>query len=232
VGTLSVPGDHQSTMRSSEELAGFVAAHTALVSPPGCPEIKLHLATAMTSLWQASETFLAGMTVAPPYWSLAWAGSQGLARHVLENRWHVRGRRVLDFMAASGIAGIAAAQVGASAVEAFDADPLARAAIGLNAKSNGLSVKLHVDNPMDSEAHAPWEVLLVGDIGYEPAIAEYCLPWLRRRAAQGSMVLLSDPGGVYGSMKGMVHLADYSIPATTDPDDRSSREISVYRVGG
>jgi len=219
-------------MRSPEELAAFVGAHTALVSPPGCPEIKLHLAVAMTSLWQASESFLQGMTVAPPYWSLAWAGSQGLARHVLENRWQIRGRRVLDFMAASGIAGIAAAQVGAAAVEAYDADPLAQAAIALNARSNGLTVGLLGQNPMDGEALAPWEVLLVGDIGYEPAIADHCLPWLRRCAAQGAMVLLSDPGGVYGSIKGMVHLSDYSIPATSDPDDRSTREVSIYRVGG
>ena len=218
-------------MRSPEELATFVAGHTALVAPPGCPEIKLHLATAMTSLWQASESFLQGMTVAPPYWSLAWAGSQALARHVIENRWQVRGRRVLDFMAASGIAGIAAAQVGAAGVEAYDGDPLARAAIGLNAKSNGVTVGVLDDNPMASEARVPWEILLVGDIGYEPAIADHCLPWLRRRAAQGSMVLLSDPGGVYGAMKGMVHLADYSIPVTNDPDDQSTREAAIYKVG-
>ncbi len=219
-------------MRSPDELATFVARHTALVAPPGCPEVKLHLATAMTSLWQASESFLQGMTVAPPYWSLAWAGSQALARHVIENRWQVRGRRVLDFMAASGIAGIAAAQVGAAAVEAYDGDPLARAAIGLNARSNGVTVALLDEDPMMSEPNAQWEILLVGDIGYEPAIADHCLPWLRRRAAQGSMVLLSDPGGVYGEVKGMVHLADYSIPVSADPDERSTREASIFRVGG
>jgi predicted nicotinamide N-methyase len=218
-------------MRSPEELAAFVAAHTALVTPPGCPEIKLHLATAMTSMWEASESFLQGMTVAPPYWSLAWAGSQGLARHVIENRWLVRGRRVLDFMAASGIAGIAAAQVGAAAVHAFDPDPLARAAIGLNAKSNSVTVKQLDEDPM-AGANGSWEVLLVGDIGYEPAIADNCLPWLRQRAAQGALVLLSDPGGVYGSIKGMVRLADYSIRATNDPDDSSTRDTTIFRVGG
>ena len=219
-------------MRSPDELAAFVAAHTGLAAPPGCPEIKLHMAMAMTSLWQSSESFLEGITVSPPYWSLAWAGSQGLARHVIENRWLVRGRKVLDFMAASGIAGIAAAQAGAAAVEAFDPDLLARAAIGLNAASNGVAIGLLTEDPMGSETHAPWEVLLVGDIGYEPAIADHCLPWLRRRAAQGSMVLLSDPGGVYGSIKGMVHLADYSIPATSDPEDRSTRETTIFRVAG
>ena len=50
------------------------------------------------------------------------------------------GRRVLDFAAGCGIAAIAAARAGAATVEAAEIDPLAAAAIRLNAAANGQPV--------------------------------------------------------------------------------------------
>jgi predicted nicotinamide N-methyase len=217
---------------SHEELLDFIQAHTELTAPPGCPEVRLHTAQAMTSLWQAGEKMLAGMNVPPPYWALAWAGSQALARHLIENRWLVRGRQVLDFVAGSGIAGIAAAQLGAARVEAFDGDPLARAAVALNAQSNGVSVGILADDPAAADGHAPWEVVLVGDIGYEAAAAQKYMPWLREVAAQGALVLLADPGAVYADAKGTVHLADYEIPTSGDPADRALRVVGICRIAG
>lgn len=221
------------TPPNQDELSAFIQAHTALVSPPGCPELKLHLATAMTSLWQASEKFLPGVTVTPPYWSLAWAGGQGLARHVLENRWLVRGRRVLDFVAGSGIAGLAAIKAGAGPVDAYDPDPLARAAIALNGRTNDAMISVIADDPEAIE-RPPWEVVLVGDLGYEVAAAQRHLPWLRKLGAQGILVLVADPGGTYDDSKGLVHLADYEIPTATGPDavSQGMRNAAIYRVGG
>jgi len=217
-------------MRSPEELTSFIEAHTAFAALPACPEIKLHLATAITPLWQASEQFLKGVEVARPYWAFAWAGGQGLARHLIENRWLVRGRKVLDFMAGSGIAGIAAGIAGASHVEAYEADPLARAAIALNARSNQVAVNVNASYLVATDAQASWEVVLVGDVGYEPALAEKCLPWLRSLAAKGALVLLADPGGAFAEMKGLVRLGDYEVPTSSDPDDRGIRETTIFRI--
>jgi predicted nicotinamide N-methyase len=217
-------------MRSPEELSTFIEAHTALKAPPALPEVKLHIAVAITPLWQASERFLEGMEVARPYWAFAWAGGQGLARHLIENKWLVRGRRVLDFMAGSGIAGIAAAVAGAGHVEAYESDPLARAAIALNARSNQVEVEVTSSYLVATDAVASWEVVLVGDVGYEPAVAEKCLPWLRSLAAKGALVLMADPGGAFSDMKGLVRLGEYEVPTSFDPDDPSTRETTIFRI--
>jgi predicted nicotinamide N-methyase len=52
----------------------------------------------------------------------------------------VQGRRVLDFAAGCGVAAIVAAQCGAVLVEAAEIDPLAVAAIGMNAALNGVAI--------------------------------------------------------------------------------------------
>ena len=56
------------------------------------------------------------------------------------------GRRVLDFAAGCGIAAIAAARAGAATVEAAEIDPLAAAAIRLNAAANGQPVTVLAAN--------------------------------------------------------------------------------------
>ena len=56
--------------------AAFVRAQTALVTPPLVPEIRLHLASAVTPLWRATEATLAAREVPPPYWAFAWPGGQ------------------------------------------------------------------------------------------------------------------------------------------------------------
>jgi predicted nicotinamide N-methyase len=217
-------------MRSPEEIAQFVDAHTELAALPGCPEIKLHLGTAITVLWQAGEQFFKGTEIGRPYWAFAWAGGQGLARHVIENKWLVRGRKVLDFMAGSGIAGIAAGIAGAASIEAYEPDPLARAAIALNARANNVSIEVRAGHLAEVGATAPWEVVLVGDVAYEPAVADKSLPWLRKMAAQGALVLLSDPGQTYADKQGFVRLGEYTLPASVDPNDKATRETTIFRI--
>ena len=45
--------------RSTDAAEGFVAAHTAVDRPPLVPEVRLHLAAAITPIWQATEDWLA-----------------------------------------------------------------------------------------------------------------------------------------------------------------------------
>src|SRR5512146_355831 len=123
------------------ESAAFIRANTELLSPPLVPEVRLHLATEIMPLWRKSEEELEAMGVPPPYWAFAWAGGQALARYVLDNQEAVRGRRVLDFGAGSGLVGIAAAMAGAQSVLAADIDSYAQAAIRLNAEANAVIVE-------------------------------------------------------------------------------------------
>lgn len=207
----------------------FIRANTAIGTPPACPEIKLHLATAITPMWQATELEMHMQNLPPPYWAFAWAGGQALARHILDSPWLVRGRKVLDFAAGSGIAGIAAAHAGAASVEATDIDPVAVEAIRLNAEANGVAVSAHAGDATSAPTGL-WDVVLAGDVCYERPMTERCFPWLRGLAGAGALVLMADPGRAYLPSQGLVQLAVFTIPTSREIEDRDTRETVIYRV--
>src|SRR6201999_1446375 len=101
---------------SPADAASFIRATTAVSAPPLVPEIRLHLASEITPIWQATEESLARRGVPPPFWAFAWAGGQALSRYLLDHPAEVAGRFVLDFGAGSGLVAIAAAKAGAARV--------------------------------------------------------------------------------------------------------------------
>ena len=101
----------------------FIQANTVLTTARQVPEVRLHLATEITPIWQASEAWLAERAIEPPFWAFAWPGGLALARHVLDNPALAAGKRVLDFAAGGGVAAIACALAGAGLVEAAEIDP-------------------------------------------------------------------------------------------------------------
>src|SRR6187200_2020604 len=114
--------------------AGFIRAHTRLVTVPHAPEIRLYLADEATALWLKTEEELGAMGLPPPFWAFAWAGGQALARYILDHPERAAGRRVLDFASGSGLVAIAAMKAGASQALAADIDGFAVEAIRLNAE--------------------------------------------------------------------------------------------------
>src|SRR5260370_17078144 len=88
---------------------GFIRANTALEAPVMVPEFKLWLASEYVPIWQATEAWLEEHNVDPPYWAFCWPGGQAIARYVLDNPGEVRGKRVIDFAAGSGVSSLAAA---------------------------------------------------------------------------------------------------------------------------
>jgi predicted nicotinamide N-methyase len=208
--------------------AEFVRANTVVAAPPLVPEIQLHLASEITPLWQATEASLAKDQLPPPYWAFAWAGGQALARHLLDQPELVRGRSALDFGAGSGLVAIAAAKAGARATAA-EIDPLAAAAIALNAALNQVEVEVERTDVI-GRADLPWQVVLAGDMCYEQPLAERLTLWLRGLAARGITVLLGDPGRAYLPSAGLEALARYAVPTTLELEDRLTREGVVWRL--
>ena len=92
----------------------FIRANTRLLSPPLVPEVRLHLAEESLPLWERTEEELGQLGLPPPFWAFAWAGGQALARHVLDHPGIVRGKRIVDLAAGSGLVAIAAMQAGAA----------------------------------------------------------------------------------------------------------------------
>ena len=207
----------------------FVQHNTAIVAPPLVPEIRLHLATEVTPIWQASEESLARGAVPPPFWAFAWAGGQALARYLLDNPEVVAGREVLDFGAGSGLVAIAAAKAGAARVTAAEIDPFAAAAIAINAALNGVAIEVVNTDFSDGDKRF-WKLVTAGDICYEQPMAERAMRWLRRLAGRGSTVLLGDPGRAHLPAAGLCELARYVVPTSQELEGRQQCDAFVWRV--
>jgi len=209
----------------------FILAHTAVSSPPACPELRLHLASEVTPLWEATEAYLEKNNVPPPYWAFPWVGGQALARHILDNPSLVAGKSVLDFASGSGLVGIAAKMAGAAQVLATDIDKVALASIHLNMAENGVTIQASDHNVLDDQ-YCPWDVVVAGDVCYEKPMAETTFAWLRRCSAQGAKALMADPGRAYLPKTGLMRLSKITIACSLDLEDRTSREVGIYQIVG
>lgn len=209
----------------------FIRRNTALEAPVMVPEFKLWLATEYVPIWQATETWLEEQNVDPPYWAFCWPGGQAVARYLLDNPDRVRGKRVIDFAAGSGVSSMAAARAGASHVIANDIDLLSLIAARLNAEENGLAVTTSADDWLaGGDAMPEADVVIAGDVCYEKEMSVRALAWLRGHANAGRLVLLGDPGRNYFSAQGLEELARYDIPTSLQLENRGMRETVVWRV--
>ena len=207
----------------------FVRRNTAIAAPPLVPEIRLHLATEITPIWQATEESLARSAVPPPFWAFAWAGGQALARYVLDRPAEVAGRFVLDFGAGSGLVAIAAAKAGAAGVLAAEIDHFAAAAIATNATLNEVVVTVTTADVIDT-ADPRWEVVAAGDVCYEQPMAARVARWLAALAGRGCLVLLGDPGRAYLSANRLRERARYLVPTSRELEGRDTRDGVVWQV--
>ena len=171
-------------------IASFVRAQTAPTRVPLVPEIALRLAAEPHGIFQATEHFERAGERLLPFWAFAWPGGQVAARHLLDHPETVRGRRVVDIGSGSGIAAIAAALSGAADVLAADIDPLAVAAVALNSDGNGVAVRTTTDDVLGIVPDA--DLVLIGDLVYEPALATRVAGFLEAAARRGASVLLAD----------------------------------------
>lgn len=209
----------------------FILANTAVETPSLVPEIKLHLASAVTPLWHATEATLETTQLPPPYWAFAWPGGQALARHLLDHPDLVRGKSVLDIGAGSGLVAIAAMKAGARRAVAAEIDRFALAAIALNAALNQVAIAAE-GNDIIGASDSGSELILVGDMCYERPLAERLTAWLRVLATGGATVLLGDPGRAYLPKDGLEKVAQYAVPTSLDLEDRTVRTTVVYRWRG
>jgi predicted nicotinamide N-methyase len=206
----------------------FILAQTAIAAPPLVPEIKLHLATEITPIWEATEATLTAMNLPPPYWAFAWAGGQALTRFLIDHPDWVKGKRVLDFAAGSGLSAIGAAKAGAAQIQAAEIDDFAIAAIALNARVNNVAIDLMREDLVGVEPR--WDVVLAGDVCYERPMAERVIAWFRALAGRGVAILMGDPGRAYLPPSGLLELARYWVPTSLELEDRTERETIVWRL--
>ena len=207
----------------------FIVDNTRLQAPPHAPELVLHLADEITPIWRLTEEALEEIGLPPPFWAFAWAGGQALARYILDHPETVRGKRVIDFAAGSGIVAIAAMKAGAAQALAADIDVFCGAAVALNAAANGVEVAFTDANLLQAPPPAA-DIIAAGDICYEKPMAEQVMAWLGRARAAGTTVLIGDPGRTYFPRQGLVKLAQYQVPTTRELEDMEVKRTSVWTL--
>jgi predicted nicotinamide N-methyase len=206
----------------------FVRANTRLAAAPYVPNILLHLADNAFDLWEKTEADLGRTGLPPPFWAFTWPGGQALARHVLDHPDLVAGRTVFDLASGSGLVAIAAAKAGAAAVTANDVDQFAGAAITLNAKANGVTLALTLEDTLDGDACGA-EVVLAGDVFYDKPMAERVLPFLARAQARGAHVLVGDPGRTHLPRARFTALVTYDVPVARALEGAEVKRATVWR---
>ena len=207
----------------------FIRSQTEIKAPTIVPEIKLHLVTEVMPLWEYTEATLNEGHLPPPFWAIAWPGGQGIARYILDHPQIVRGRRVVDFAAGSGLAAIAAMKAGAAQAVAVDIDPLALTAIGLNAKNNDVVVDIMENIDLD-RPFTKADVILAGDVCYQQMMATSVMRWLRLCAEEGVEIYMADPGRAYVPENGLSLVETYRVPTSKDIEDSDMRVVKVWRL--
>jgi len=205
----------------------FVLRHTVWQRHAMVPEIELALASEITPIWQATEAWLAREGIEPPFWAFAWPGGVAMARHILDHPETVAGKRVLDFAAGCGIAAIAAAQAGAAAASAAEIDPLAIAAVELNAAHNGVTLELLARDIVGEPNR--WDLILCGDVCYEAPMTSHILPWLKE-LTRDAPVWIADPGRAYVPENSVTEFARYDVPTARELEDQEIRTTRLLKL--
>ncbi|MBX8485255.1 methyltransferase [Pseudomonas cichorii] len=160
----------------------------------------------------------------PPYWSFCWASGLALARFLAEHPHWVAGKRVLDFGAGSGVAGIAAAKAGAAEVVACDLDPLALAACRANAGLNDVQLGYSADFFAEADR---FDLILVADVLYDRAN----LPLLDRFLSRGREALVADSrvrDFRHVAYQRLAMLHAHTLPDLAEPHE--FRDVSLYHA--
>ena len=206
-------------------------------------------------MWERIERDTGQDQLPPPFWAFPWAGGQALARYLLDQPDCVRGRVVLDLASGSGLVAIAAAAAGAASVTPSDTDPLAVAAITLNAGVNRVRLEPTVGDLLSApepgepdpqktrpqepgpggpghKAGAPVraDVVLAGDAFYDRHMAALMLPFLERASQAGALVLVGDPGRAYLPRERFAQVTTYDVPVERVIEDADVKPSTVWRL--
>ncbi|WP_434606076.1 class I SAM-dependent methyltransferase [Pseudomonas sp. R1-7] len=160
----------------------------------------------------------------PPYWSFCWASGLAMARYLAEQPQWVEGKRVLDFGAGSGVAGVAAIKAGALEVVACDLDPLAIAACQANALLNGVTLSYSTDFFAEADR---FDLILVADVLYDRAN----LPLLDQFLSRGREALVADSrvrDFQHPLYRRIEMLEAMTLPDLAEPEE--FRHVSLYHA--
>lgn len=206
----------------------FIHSNTIPMAAGLAPELILHLARASHDIFQAAEQAAPTTGRWPPYWAFAWPGGQALARFILDRPDRVCGRRIADVGAGSGLAALAALRAGAATAVGIDPDPTACAAMALNAKTNGLALAIRNEDPLG--ARLDCDLILVGDLVYEPELETRVAAFLEAAQRSSCEVLYADRTTARRPPLDFQLEAEYRAPLVPALEDSHIEHARVWRL--
>jgi len=163
-----------------------------------------------------------------PYWAELWESAQALAQIVA--RTPISGVRVLDLGCGMGLAGAAAAAMGAHVLMAdLETTPLLLASLNTLAWQN--RVRVRRVNWQTDRLEEQFDLILGADILYERAQWEYLDPFWRAHLAAGGAVMLGEPGrstadqfGQWAADKG------WQVDESAEPFSEMVKSARIFRL--
>lgn len=213
---------------SNSDLLEFVRRQTVEMSVALVPGLRLFLAENPRGIFQEVAEMEQPGASWPPYWSFAWPGGQALAAYLLAHPGLIAGRRVVDIGSGSGISAIAALMAGAQSALAADVDPLAGIAARLNAQANGVRLATTTDDLLGEFVAA--DVVLIGDLVYEPELMGRVTGFLERARQRRIVVLLADRTTARRPPLPFELLGEYAAPVTPWLDEGHFERGRVWRL--
>jgi predicted nicotinamide N-methyase len=134
-----------------------------------------------------------------PYWAELWDSAAGIAQHLAARHTIVNGKQLLDLGCGQGLAGCAAAALGAHVLFA-DLEAPALLFAALNSLPFAGRVRTHRLNWQRDQLVESFDVILGADILYERAQWSFLEPFWRAHVCSDGQVLLGEPGRQTGDM--------------------------------
>jgi predicted nicotinamide N-methyase len=212
----------QPALKSDAQIEAIIRERLPLAPAPALPHILIHQAIPNSGLGRIAQD-------RSPFWAYCWPGGLALARYIFANPQLAKGKKVLDLGTGSGLVAIAAAKAGASEVTAIDIDPRAIIAARLNAKANGVSLKIRCLDILDSEP-LDSDLVTAGDLFYDQRLAKRALACLTRYHAKGINVLIGDPGRAHLPAPNLARVAAYLARDIGAAAPMLKKESGVYKL--
>ncbi|XP_018519301.1 electron transfer flavoprotein beta subunit lysine methyltransferase [Lates calcarifer] len=220
-----------SSGQSDEYIRSFITENTETAGEQSLtPEIKLRLFTPNCRFWRERPEL---WPFDDPYWAIYWPGGQALSRFLLDTPEVCQDKKVLDLGSGCGASAIAAKLSGAAHVVANDIDSVAAVATHMNCELNGLAPPICLTNNMIGSEPEGFDLILLGDMFYDEAIATSLHSWLDLCIkTHGTAVLIGDPGRAqfegHGIRRLLRRLAQFELPESVREENYGLTCSSVW----
>ena len=167
----------------------------------------------------------------PPFWAFPWAGGQALARYLLDHPGAFAAGRCSTWRPAQGWWRSPPPGRAAASVTPTETDPLAVAAIALNARANRVRLEPTVGDLLGARARRCGGRRPRRGRVLRPGSGARLLPFLDRASQAGALVLVGDPGRAYLPRDRFTQVAAYVyVPVERVIEDADVKPTTVWRL--